>query len=390
MKYLCILILCIHSLYGYNPVHNPHYASSTAIESKKQIRTVLMWNSGKGNSTEFVYKNKKWNEISVTPPKNIVESSQEIGEVLFQHIQVKSKSGKKYTALYAWNSKTGKTERYFYHKKKWQQSKRTLPKESFDNLPKEAGTIMASFYEKLSPKRKIIKAMILWNTKTGESARFYEKKGRWIRSPYNLPEAPLQTAGATGEVMMDYHIVTAPSGSLYHVALIWNTQTGQSVRYYFKDKKWYKSDTTLPEQTMVTTTGSVGEIMMQYSELPKTKGLLSKGPVKSVLVWNTKTGVCSQFRYSGKVWVNSTITLPHTNLLENSGGAGDIMAHFGLNKNGRSKYSYIVMWNTKTGAIERYYSEGDGWLKSDVPFPEYADGEGPSFTYMYDYVEQYW
>ncbi|MGL1888443.1 MAG: hypothetical protein OCD76_18140 [Reichenbachiella sp.] len=352
---------------------------------------MLIWNTQNGISERTLYRDQYWSTIT-PPPTPSFKSTNEPGEIMFHYITSQSKSGSKYAAVYALNTKSGIIERYVFHKKKWKKSKIKLPSENFGSIQNSAGTIQANFHESKSPiSRKILKVIVFWNTKTGTSVKYVEKKKKWIRSRYQLPNAHLKSGETTGEIMLSYSVLAAKSNKLYQVALFWNSKTGESERFIFKNQKWLPSNFNLPPQPIPSMSGAVGEIMMEYSEyLPTKKGFGKSYPRKSVLVWNTKTGVSTEYLFKDKAWIAKNVTLPRDAILVQSGAVGDIMAQYNGVGRASKSYTVLVMWNTKTGAMTRFYYHKGKWNVSDIAFPKPSISFGSaSGTLMIDYIEKY-
>jgi hypothetical protein len=97
-----------------------------------------------------------------------------------------------------------------------------------------------------------IRTTWVWNTKTGKSARYYYSTDKtWKKSTVALPEHPLgEKSSEVGEIMMNY-IEYYDGEDQIRTVWVANTKTGKSARYYYStDKTWKKSTVALPEHPL--------------------------------------------------------------------------------------------------------------------------------------------
>ncbi|MTI20749.1 hypothetical protein E1176_06930 [Fulvivirga sp. RKSG066] len=144
-----------------------------------------------------------------------------------------------------------------------------------------------------------------WNTQTGESTRYYYDNDDWHESTASLPARPLGNPSQEGEIMMDYHEYYTEEGGQYRIVLVWNTKTGKSIRYYYDNNQWHESTASLPAAPLKSS-GQIGEIMMAYHEYYTLEG----GQYRIVLVWNTLTGEAIRYYYDNDKWNLSTADVP--------------------------------------------------------------------------------
>lgn len=172
------------------------------------------------------------------------------------------------------------------------------------------------------------------------------------------------------EVMMDYSSVHVPSqDKSYYEAMVWNTETGESVLYFYsydsKSFKKYEDNVQLPKS--YPGLGS-GEIMIDYTSVHVPS---QDKTYYEALVWNTKTGKSElyYYKYSDKKFVkygdNVQLDLPKF-----STSTGKVMMRYtSLHVPSEDKTYYeALMWNTKTGESELHY-----YNYTDKAFKIYSD-----------------
>ena len=78
----------------------------------------------------------------------------------------------------------------------------------------------------------------VWDSKSGKSARYFYDDKKWNKSSVSLPIDPLgNSSGENGEIMMDYHEYYSPGDpgrrapEQYRIVFVWNSITGESARY---------------------------------------------------------------------------------------------------------------------------------------------------------------
>ncbi|MEL6557815.1 MAG: hypothetical protein AAFQ94_06490 [Bacteroidota bacterium] len=314
---------------------------------------------------------------------------------------------------FVWDSKSGKSARYFYDDKKWNKSSVLLPIDPLGNSSGENGEIMMDYHEYYSPgdpgrrAPEQYRIVFVWNSKTGESARYYYDNKAWHKSSVSLPEQPLgATSGESGEIMMDYHEYYSPgtpgrrAPEQFRIVYVWNTRTGESARFYYDNKAWYKSSVALPDSPLKRPSGEVGEIMMDYHEYysPGTPGRRSPEQFRIVYVWNTRTGESARYYYDNKEWYKSSVALPEKPLKTASEEVGEIMMryheYYSPGTPGRrapEQFRIVFVWNTKTGESARYYYDDKKWLDSSSSLPKvhFDDFSSNTGEILMNYREYY-
>ena len=168
----------------------------------------------------------------------------------------------------------------------------------------QTGEIMTTYHE-YQAKGYQYRIVLVWNTKTGKALRYYYDNDNWYPSTATLPENPLgEASNAVGEIMMDYHEYQTDKYQ-YRIIWVWNTKTGQSARYYYDNDQWHKSSAALPDNPLGEPTNAVGTITMDYHEYQN-----DKYQYRIVLVTNTQTGQTVRYYYDNDQWHQSTAALP--------------------------------------------------------------------------------
>jgi hypothetical protein len=173
------------------------------------------------------------------------------------HAQYENLNGTQYRTIFVWNSKTGKTARYYhqYDEDAWEKSEKALPDNPLGKASTEVGEIMMDYNQYENHNGTQYRTVYVWNTRTGKSARYYYEydKKEWKKSTVNLPDNPLgEPTSKIGEVMMDYEQYENHNGTQYRTVYVWNTLTGKSARYYYEhdDYVWQKSKVNLPDKPL--------------------------------------------------------------------------------------------------------------------------------------------
>jgi len=113
------------------------------------------------------------------------------------------------------------------------------------------GIIQMDYTEYFTPNGRQDRVVYVWNTKTGKSARYYYQNESWKKSTVALPDNPLgDNPSEAGEIMMDYTEYFTPNGRQDRVVYVWNTKTGKSARYYYQNESWKKSTVALPSSPL--------------------------------------------------------------------------------------------------------------------------------------------
>ena len=159
--------------------------------------------------------------------------------------------GEQYRIVFVWDTKTGKSARYYYNKSKWHKSEVSLPDNPTDDTSNQQGEIMMNYNEYYNTRGEQYRIVYVWNTRTGKSARYYYNQNKWHKSEVSLPDNPTGDASnQVGEIMMDYSEYYNPRGQQYRIVYVWNTKTGSSARYYYNQNKWHKSEVALPDNPL--------------------------------------------------------------------------------------------------------------------------------------------
>jgi WD40 repeat protein len=256
----------------------------------------------------YYYDNDTWNKSDAAlPDKPLGDATSAVGEVMINSMEYYTPSGNQYRTIYVWNTKTGKSTRYYYDDSKWLKSDAVLPENPLETPSTSVGEMMMTHQEYYSPSGTQFRIMFVWNTKTGKAARYYYDNGKWEKSTAAFPETPLGLAtSSVGEVMMKYIELYTPSGNQHRTVYVWNTKTGKMVRYYYENEKWEKSLPTIPVNPLGTATALVGEAMMNAMEYYTPSG----NQHRTLYIWNTKTGLATRYYYDNEKWEKSTAALP--------------------------------------------------------------------------------
>jgi hypothetical protein len=113
----------------------------------------------------------------------------------------------------------------------------------------EVGEILMTAFEYYTPKGNQFRTVYYWNTKTGKSVRyFYSDSEKWEKSTAELASSPIASSSKVGEVTLSILEYFNPTGDQNRAIMYINTLTGKTVRYYYsEDEKWLKSDVALPD-----------------------------------------------------------------------------------------------------------------------------------------------
>jgi len=174
----------------------------------------------------------------------------QVGEIMMEYNQ-HSNDGSSVKQVFTWNTKTGESATYYYENRQWIKSEVSIPSQPLSNPSSEIGEIMMDYNQYLNDKGNLLKQVFVWNTKTAESARYYYKGGQWKKSDATIPSQPLSEASTQiGEIMMDYNQYSNDNGKSMKQVFVWNTITGESARYYYKGGEWKKTSASLPTNPM--------------------------------------------------------------------------------------------------------------------------------------------
>ncbi len=169
------------------------------------------------------------------------------------YLEYYNPSGDQLRTCYVWNSKTGDAIRYYYNDdKKWTKSSAELPKNPMGITGNEVGEIMMTAFEYYTPKGNQYRTIYYWNTKTGKSIRYYYSDAeKWEKSTAELVAIPIASSGKVGEITLSVLEYFNSSGDQNRAIMYMNTITGKSARYYYsEDEKWMKSDVALPDNPL--------------------------------------------------------------------------------------------------------------------------------------------
>ena len=159
-----------------------------------------------------------------------------------------TETGGQFRIVYVWNTKTGKSARYYYDNDSWHKSSVSLPDNPLGEATNTTGEIMMDYHEYFTETGGQFRIVYVWNTKTGKSARYYYDNDSWHKSSVSLPDNPLgEATNTTGEIMMDYHEYFTETGGQFRIVYVWNTKTGKSARYYYDNDSWHKSSVSIPD-----------------------------------------------------------------------------------------------------------------------------------------------
>lgn len=189
--------------------------------------------------------------LSLAPPVK------ETGTIRVDYVEYWTPTQEQRRIAFAWDTKTGKAVRYYYdiYKEKWFASIAPFPENPLGEPSSEPGEIMMDYHEYWisgngGGQRRVV---FVWNTKTGKTARYYYNLNdeKWHKSTAALPENPLgEPSKEVGEIMIRYteYWIPGGDGGQRRTAFVWNTKTGKSARYYYNlnNEKWYKSTAVLP------------------------------------------------------------------------------------------------------------------------------------------------
>jgi len=149
--------------------------------------------------------------------------------------------------VFVWNTKTGQSARYYYDNDIWNKSTASLPENPLGEKSTLTGEIMMDYHEYATSTGGQNRIVFVWNTKTGKSARYYYDNDKWNKSAAALPENPLgEKSTLVGEIMMDYSEYITSTGGQNRMVYVWNTKTGKSARYYYDNDAWRQSTANLP------------------------------------------------------------------------------------------------------------------------------------------------
>ena len=335
------------------------------------IRQVMVWNSKTGESARYYYNDdSEWEKSnSAIPIQPLSTPSYEAGEIMMTYTEYNLKDYLYQRQWLVWNTMTGESARYYYDKKEgsWGRSRTNIPKEPIATSASRPGEVMMDYTQYRLPSGTTRRTMFVWNTRTGESARYYfdPQERAWGKSSATLPSQPLSRLSTEfGEIMMDY-IQYPGDDEEPRAVLVWNTKTGETARYYYdhKNTSWEKSKNALPNRLLYDSPSEIGEIMMKYNQYLDEDGSIAR----RVLVWNTKTGESARYSLEGN-WVRSA-SIPTQPLSKSSSKIGEIMMDYNEYLDGIGR-AQIFVWNTKTGESMRYsYGSDKRWHKSNAALP---------------------
>lgn len=141
------------------------------------------------------------------------------------------------TAYYlAWDTKTGKSNQYYWSDNKWIAIETNLPATP---LAGGTGNIMFDVYY---DKKYNQAYYICWDTKTGKSVQYFWLDAGWKQIETNLPASPLP--GAKGDIVIKPYFDDKFNQAYY---LVYETAQGKSIQYYWIDGNWSAVTTNLPE-----------------------------------------------------------------------------------------------------------------------------------------------
>lgn len=177
-------------------------------------------------------------------------------------------------------------------------------------------------------------------------------------------------AQTAGEYKTEYKEYIGPSADILRYCYVWDTKSGNAVRYYFTtERTWVKGKSLLPTNPLNVKGTDIGEVMLCTSEYPDSKGIINK----VVYYYSTKTGKVVRYYLSeaGK-WEKSTAELD--NPIESSQTkVGELTMNAIEYYNAQDvQFRTMFFCNTITGKTVRYYfsHEQKKWLKSDVALPD--------------------
>ena len=328
-------------------------------------RSIVVWNSMNGESSRYWYDaaEKSWKESASIPNPEIATSEPQPGEVMMKSIEYIDKGIVKRT-VFAWNTKTGETRRYWFdiEAEKWQESE-SIPEEMIGFEPQKAGELMFDYREYVSAG-VMKRSLLVWNTSTGKSERYWFDTGQnsWTASAH-IPDNPLSMDPVEpGRIGMDYDDFVN-KGEINRTILVWDTKTGLSKHYRFDTgkKEWVVSGST-PDTPFKNNNGKIGEIMMACEENP-----VSGSMIRSVFIWNTKTGKSALYVFNeeDKTWHEKS-SVPKNPFGGVDRETGDIMMNFEKYTTAGVDKGSILIWHTKTGESLRYWyaPEEDKWHES--------------------------
>ncbi len=335
----------------------------------EQYRTLFAWNSKTGKVARYYYDAEAWHKSTIPFPENPVgETTGEAGEIMMNYVEYYTPDGEQYRTVFVWNTKTGKVARYYFDAEAWHKSTIEFPDKPVGDLSGKTGEVMMSYVEYYTPTGEQYRTVWVWNTRTGNTARYYFDQEAWHKSTISFPQNPLGSAtSSVGEVMMNYREYYTPSGEQYRSVFLWNTKTGKAARYYFDEEAWHKSTIDFPENPSGSSSGDVGEIMMTYVEYYTPEG----EQFRTVFTWNTKNGQSARYYFDEEAWHKSTIAFPVNPTGSTLSGAGEeMMSYIEYYTPAGEQYRTVFTWNTKTQKAARYYFDEEAWHKSTIAFPE--------------------
>ena len=108
-----------------------------------------------------------------------------------------------------------------------------------------------NYREYYTPEGEQYRTVFAWNTKTGKSARYYYDAEEWHKSTVAFPEKPTgEVSGKAGDVMMSYLEYYTPENEQYRVVFTWSTIKKKVQRYYYDAEAWHKSTVAFPDNAV--------------------------------------------------------------------------------------------------------------------------------------------
>lgn len=244
----------------------------------KGNEVVLVWSPSTGQSVNFYYDEAAKAMTKSTDGYQLPASIGLSGSVrMFPYIGADGSE-----VILCWETATGKSVSYYYD-----DAEKTFKKSTDDyQLPAATGVTGKVMMHPYIAKDNS-EAILVWDANTGKSASWYydkaEKKFMKATDGFQLPSNP----GVSGSVMMYPYI--GNDGS--EVVLVWSTINGASMMWYYDnlEKRFIKSksDFQLP-----TNTGIAQNVMM----VP----FVVKNNDEVIYIWDSNTGQSVNFYFNDR------------------------------------------------------------------------------------------
>lgn len=151
------------------------------FDTKYNKAYYLTWETKTGKSMQYYWGDGKWETMEINLPSNPVLGA--TGAIMFD-VYFDNKYEKAY--YIAWDTKTGKSQQYYWGDGKWEAMEINLPA---NPVPGAKGDIIIKPYFDTKYNKAYYMA---YDTFQGKSIQYYWGDGKWEAMEINLPEVPVK------------------------------------------------------------------------------------------------------------------------------------------------------------------------------------------------------